>query len=195
MATYALASAIMAAAAAFTLAAGMPMPNASLRAWNGASPKPGSKASLRISSGVLAATSSISMPPAADAMKTGLPCTRSSTMPEVQLALDGQRLFHQQPLHDAAFGAGLVRHQLHAQHLARDLGGFGGVLGDLDAAALAAAAGVDLRLHHHAAADLLGRGLGLVHGERHLAARHRNVVLAQNGLGLILVNFHGNLLC
>ena len=31
-------------------------------------------------------------------------------------------------------------------------------------------------------------------GERHLAARHRDVVFGQNGLGLILVNFHGYLL-
>ena len=113
---------------------------------------------------------------------------------QIQLALDGQRLFDQQALHDAAFRAGLVRHQLHAQHLARDLRGFRRILRDLDAAALAASAGVDLRLHHHAAADILGRRLGLVRRERHFAARHRNVVLAQDGLGLILVNFHGNLM-
>jgi hypothetical protein len=39
---------------------------------------------------------------------------------QIQLALDGQRLFDQQALHDAAFRTGLVRHQRHAQHLARD---------------------------------------------------------------------------
>src|ERR1035441_7048829 len=66
VALYALESAIIAAAAAFTLAAGMPMPNASLRAWYGRRPG-NSMVSFRISSGVLAATSSISMRPAAEA--------------------------------------------------------------------------------------------------------------------------------
>ena len=76
---------------------------------------------------------------------------------EIQLALDGQRLFDQQALHDAAFRTGLVRDQFHAQHLARDLRGFRRVLRDFHAAALAASAGMDLRLHHHAAADPFGR--------------------------------------
>ncbi len=81
MASQARASAIMAAAAAPALAAGIPMPKASLRAWNGARPNPGSSGSLRIASGCWAATSSISTPPAAEAMNTGLPAARSSTMP------------------------------------------------------------------------------------------------------------------
>ena len=72
---------------------------------------------------------------------------------EIQLALDGQRLFDQEALHHAALGAGLVGDQLHADHAAGDFGGFGGVLGDFDASAFAAAAGVNLRLHDHAAAD------------------------------------------
>ena len=76
-----------------------------------------------------------------------------------------------------------------------DFDGFRGILGDLDAAALAASAGVNLRFHDDAAAELLGRRFGLFDGERDFAARHRNVVLGQNGLCLILVNFHGNLLC
>ena len=73
--------------------------------------------------------------------------------------------------------------------------GFVGVLGDLDAAAFAAAAGVDLRLDHHAAAERFGRRFRFFRRERHLAARHRDVVLGQDGLGLILVNFHGMRLC
>ena len=36
---------------------------------------------------------------------------------EIKFALDGQRLFDQQPLHHAAFGSGLVRDQRHAQDL------------------------------------------------------------------------------
>ena len=43
----------MAAAAALTLAPGMPMPNASLRAWKACSPTPGSIVSLRMASGAL----------------------------------------------------------------------------------------------------------------------------------------------
>ena len=113
---------------------------------------------------------------------------------QIQFALDGQRLFDEQALHDAAFRAGLMRHQFHAQHLTGDPGRLRCVARNLHAAALAASAGVDLRFHHHAAADIFGRRLGLVRRKRHLATRHRNVVLAQDALGLILVNFHGNLM-
>ncbi len=111
---------------------------------------------------------------------------------QVQLALDGQRFFDQQPLHDSPGGTGLVRNQPHAEHVAGELGGFGGILGDLDSAALAAAAGVDLGLDHHAAADLLGRPVRLLDRGGDLATGHRNVEPGQNGLGLILVDFHGN---
>ena len=73
--------------------------------------------SFRIASGVCAATSSISMPPAADAMKTILPVRAIEHDAEVQFLLDRQRLFDQQPLHQAAFGPGLVRDQRHAENL------------------------------------------------------------------------------
>ncbi len=50
-----------------------------------------------------------------------------------------------------------MRDQRHADHLARDLLGFAGRLGELHAAALAAPAGVNLRLDHdHAAAQTSG---------------------------------------
>ena len=65
---------------------------------------------------------------------------------QIKFFLDGQRFFDQQAAHDAAFGAGLVRDQLHAQHLGGELAGFVHRLGDLYAAALAAASGMDLRL-------------------------------------------------
>ena len=68
---------------------------------------------------------------------------------QVEFLLDGQRLFDQQPPHDATFRPGLVRHQLHAQHFGREIAGLVHRLGDLHAAALAAAAGMNLRLHHH----------------------------------------------
>ena len=67
-----------------------------------------------------------------------------------------------------------------------------GDLRQLDAAALAAAAGVDLRLDDDdAAAEAAGdlAGFGGVEGD--FAARHRHAVPREDGFGLILVDFHG----
>ena len=70
--------------------------------------------------------------------------------------------------------------------------GLVGVLRELDAAALAAAAGVDLRLDDDDAAAEPARDLaGLGGGERDFAARHGHAVAREDGLGLILVDFHG----
>ena len=104
----------------------------------------------------------------------------------------GSVFFDQQALHDAAFGAGLVGDQRHAQDLFGERrAASSAVLRDLDAAALAASAGVNLRFDHDAAAELLGGRFGFVHGVRHFAARHGNAVSGQQGLGLVFVNFHG----
>ena len=102
------------------------------------------------------------MPPSDDAMKTFLPMRAIEHDAEVQFALDGQRLFDQHLLHDAAFGSGLVRDQRHAENFCGDLARFGCVFGDLYAAAFASAAGVNLRLHYHAAADLSSPPLRLL---------------------------------
>src|ERR1019366_7027498 len=91
----------------------------------------------------------------------------------------------------APFRTGLVRDQCHAHDPARQFHGLDGVLRHLDAAALAAPAGVDLRLHHHAPAQRPGGRFRLFDRVRHLASRHRDIILGQNGLCLILVNFHG----
>ena len=69
-------------------------------------------------------------------------------------------------------------------------------LGDLHAAALAAAAGVDLRLDDDdlvaGLGDQLLRGrLGLVEAERRLPLGHRHAVLREDLLALILVDLHG----
>ena len=110
-------------------------------------PIAGSIASLRIFSGCFAATSSISMPPSVDAITVTRPVARSSEHAEVELVLDREALLDEQALDLLALGAGLVRDELHAEDL---LGASASAssrgLGDLDAAALAAAAGVDLRL-------------------------------------------------
>ncbi len=113
---------------------------------------------------------------------------------EIQLARDGQRLLNQQPLHFLALGTGLVRDQFHPEDLARQLAGFFRRLGDLHAAALAAASGMDLRLDDNAGRTLveqgLGRGLSFFAAFDHVPARHRYPVLRQDGLSLVLVYFH-----
>ena len=109
---------------------------------------------------------------------------------QVKLAFDRQSLFDQQTLHHSALRAGLMSDQSHAQHLFGNFGRFGGILGDLYAAALASAARMNLRLHNHAAADLLGRRFGLFHRVRHFSSRDRHAVFGEDRLRLILVNFH-----
>ena len=127
-------------------------------------------------------------------MKTSLRCGAIEHDAEVQLAIDRRSLLDEQPLHLLALRAGLVRDELHAEDLLGVLLGLGDVLGDLDAAAFAAAAGVDLRLDD----DAFGAA-----GEERLAtssasssvfatspARHGNAVLRKDVLCLILVDFH-----
>jgi hypothetical protein len=68
---------------------------------------------------------------------------------QVDLAGDVEPLLDVEAAHLLPLGAGLLGDQLHAQDLAGQVDGLpGAALGDLDAAALAAAAGVDLRLDH-----------------------------------------------
>src|SRR5206468_9575627 len=62
---------------------------------------------------------------------------------------------------------------------------------ELDAAALAAPAGMDLRLDDpRLATELARRVFGLGHGKARNASRRRHAVLAQYFLTLILVNVH-----
>ena len=131
------------------------------------------------------------MPPSALAMKTGFFVDAIDEQPDVELPLDGQPLFDQHAADALTGRAGLVRDQLHAE----DGLGVGldrlEALGDLDAAALAAAAGVDLRLDdRHRTAEPLGDLDGLLRREGDLAARHRHAELREDGLGLIFVNLH-----
>ena len=168
------------------------MPNASLRAWKGDRPAAGSKASFRIASGVLAATSSISMPPAAEAMNTGLPWTRSSTMPRYSSRSMGSvssisSRCTMRPAGPVWWVTSFMPSMLRASSA-------------VSAASFATLTPPPLprppawicAFTTTLPPICLAARSGLLHRERHLAARHRDVVLAQDGLGLILVNFHGN---
>jgi hypothetical protein len=84
-----------------------------------------------------------------------------------------------------------VRLELHAQDFAGQLLDFVDRAGQLDAAALAAAARVDLGLHHpDRTAELLGGFHRLLHCESRDAAGHWHPKIAQDVLALVLVNLH-----
>ena len=111
---------------------------------------------------------------------------------DVVLLLDVGAFFDQQPAHLLALGPGLVGDQLHAQDLPGQLLDLVERARQLDAAALAAAAGMDLRLDHpDGAAQLLRRFAGFEHGEGRVAARHRHAEVAKDFLALVLVDLHG----
>ena len=110
---------------------------------------------------------------------------------EIQLAIDGEAFLDQQARDLLAGRAGLIRDQRLAEQLARNRLGFGARLGELDAAGLAAAAGMNLRLDDgDRAAEPLGDVVNFFRGERHFPARNRHAVLGKDSFGLVLVNFH-----
>src|SRR5829696_2808809 len=79
----------------------------------------------------------------------------------------------------------------HAEHVAGDALGLVGGSRQLDAAALAAAASVDLRLDDDDLAAETTRNLtGLRGAEGHFTARHRDAVTREDGFALVLVDFH-----
>ena len=71
----------------------------------------------------------------------------------------------------------------------------GAVLGQLDAARLAAPADQDLGLDDHRVAELLGRLDGLGDGRRRPSVGHGNAVLLEELLALIFEEVHENLEC
>ena len=110
---------------------------------------------------------------------------------QVQLARHLQAFFDQDTAHDAAVGPGLVCHERHAEHVARDAFGIVGRACELHPAAFAAAPGVNLRLDDDHAAAQTVRDLARVGGGgRHFPARDGNTVAFEDGFGLVLVNFH-----
>src|SRR6185436_6799628 len=100
-------------------------------------------------------------------------------------------LLDEHPRDDAALRTGLMRDQRHPDHPPRERLGLVRRLGDLDAAALSAAARVDLRFYDDdGGAETAGNLARLDRVEGDLAARHRHAMPRQDGFRLILVDFH-----
>ncbi len=111
--------------------------------------------------------------------------------PEIQLAIDGETFFDEEPKDLLAAGAGLIRDERLAEQLARDRLGFGARLGKLDAAGLAAAAGVNLRLDDgNGAAEPLGDVVSFFGSKCHFPAGHRHAVFRKDSFSLVFVNLH-----
>ena len=79
---------------------------------------------------------------------------------------------------------------VHAEDRAGVLLGLAAVLGDLDAAGLAAAADQHLRLDHAGVADLVGGGDRLLDGGGGRAGGHRDAVAGEELLALVLEEVH-----
>src|SRR5690349_21170565 len=87
-----------------------------------------------------------------------------------------------------------MRDERHPQDLRSQFTGLVDRLCDFDAAAFPAASRMDLRFDHNPAGARVEQALGnrnrFVAGRRHLAARHGNSKFLENGLALVLMNFH-----
>ena len=114
---------------------------------------------------------------------------------QVELARDVEPLLDVQPPDLLPLGAGLLGHELHAEHLRRRRDGRSHALAHLDPAALATPAGVDLGFDDHdllasALEELLGDGLHLVQREGGLALGNGCAVAREQLLGLVFVQLH-----
>ena len=120
---------------------------------------------------------------------------------EIHLALDAGAVLDIDAVDLLARGAGLLGHEGAAEHAAGLLGGLLDGFGEPHAPrlagarlakfALAAAAGVDLRLDHpERTVELARRRLGLLGAQDRTAIRHRRAIRAQERLGLIFVDIH-----
>ena len=79
---------------------------------------------------------------------------------------------------------------VHAEDGLGVLLGLGAVVGQLDAAGLAAAADLDLGLDHHGVAELLGRGHGRFDGLGGPSLGHGHAVLGEELLALVFEEVH-----
>ena len=116
---------------------------------------------------------------------------------EIELALERLGHLDIDPLHWLSFRSGLDGDEALAEQVLRGVAHLVIGLAQLDAACLAAGAGVNLRLDRPVPAAEFGRGVhGLIGAEGDGALRHRHAEPGKQLLGLILVNVHlGILLC
>src|SRR6478609_7663298 len=120
---------------------------------------------------------------------------------EIELLVDVGAFLDIQPVDLLAVRPGLHRDQGCAQHLAGEFIDLGDRFGDADAAlvaggcflelALAAAAGMNLALHHpDRTAHRLRRDIGIGSAQHRHAFRDRHAKFMQQRLGLVFVNIH-----
>src|SRR6185369_16192057 len=110
---------------------------------------------------------------------------------EVVLLLDVGAFLDQEAPHLLPLRPGLVGDELHAEDLAGELRHLGLRARELDAAALAATAGVDLRLDDpDGAAELLRRLGRFADTECGIAARHGDAESGKDLLALVFVDLH-----
>jgi hypothetical protein len=113
---------------------------------------------------------------------------------DVQLLADVGALLDQQAPHLLPVRPGLMGDELHAENARRMRAHLVERARELHATALAAAAGVDLRLDDPDRTAELLRGVDrLVHGEARKSARYRDAVAAKNVLALVFVDLHAGL--
>ncbi len=120
---------------------------------------------------------------------------------QIELLVDVGAVLDVEPVDLLAVRAGLHRDQRRAQHLLGEFIDLGDRFGDADAAlvagrgflelALAAAAGMDLALHHPDRAAQRFRGHVGIGGPQHRhALRDRHAEFVQQRLGLVFMNIH-----
>ena len=116
---------------------------------------------------------------------------RSRTKPRYSCTHEGFGLLDIQPMHDLAGRPGLVRYERGPEHALRGGGDFLVSAAELDAAGLAAAAGVNLRLDRPMPAAQFGRDIdGLLGTVGDTAGRHRDAKAGQQFFCLIFVYVH-----
>ena len=110
---------------------------------------------------------------------------------QVEFAVDRRAFLDVEPVDLLAVRPGLMRDQRRAEEPRRFLLHVVDRFDDLDAAGLAAAAGMDLRLHHpDRPAELVGGLHRFIDAECRNAARHRHAEVAQHRFGLVFVDVH-----
>ena len=179
-----------------------PSAAATARPWCGISPVAGSMVSVSIFSGVSWATASMSMPPSVEATMRDPAGLAIDQQREIIFLGDVDAVGDVEPLDLLAVRAGLDRDQGLAEHLGGMLADLVDRPGEAHAAlgvrpellelALAAAAGVDLRLDHpQRPGKLLGRRDRFLDAHRRIARGHRHAIFREQFLGLIFVDVHG----